>query len=313
VVTAQKQFSYEPEEIFEDLFAIPLPLYDGSPVNAYVVRDGQGVWLIDGGLATAECQDILERGLRALGHEPGDIRGLLITHGHTDHVGAARTVLANHGQVLAHRVETNEGRDLAFDEEWLVRNGLPLDRLTESRWHEPDWPAPTHVLEDGEEVEWGALKLRVVWCPGHTRGLVCLFEPNRSLLFTTDHVMRRAPAPVTVRAPLAEDPLGDYLSSVRKLNQVPAQTVLPGHGRPARLAQIEQGIARQLAQVTERLAGGPATAYDLLALDELRDRRPVAERYAISQVLARLRHLDALGEVEAVDDGQTIQYRLTKT
>ncbi|HEV7666239.1 MAG TPA: MBL fold metallo-hydrolase, partial [Chloroflexota bacterium] len=96
-----KQFSYDPELIQPDLYAIPLPLHDGSPVNAYVALDGQDVWLIDGGLATNECQAIFERGLQTLGREMRDIRGLLITHGHTDHVGAAHQVLANSGELLA--------------------------------------------------------------------------------------------------------------------------------------------------------------------------------------------------------------------
>lgn len=315
VAEAQKQFTYDPEEISSDLYAIPLPLFDGSPVNAYVVRDGQEVWLIDGGLASDECQAVLERGLARLGHSMADIRGLLITHGHTDHVGAARRVLANGGQVLAHRVENDAGRRLGFDQRWLVRNGLPEDEVEDSHWHTPDWPSPTRLLEGGEVLHWGTLELRVVWCPGHTSGLICLFEPRRGLLFTTDHVMRRAPAPVTLRAPSDGDPLADYLSSIRKLAKLSVDTVLPGHGRPfgglaQRLAAIEAEVERQLDQIRSLLARGSASAVDLLAVDGLRDRRAVAERYSLSQVLARLRHLENRGEIVRADNGSMIRYAL---
>jgi glyoxylase-like metal-dependent hydrolase (beta-lactamase superfamily II) len=309
-----KQFSYEPERLADDLFAIPLPLYDGSPVNAYVALSDQGLWLIDGGLGAEFCQSTLRTGLAQLGHSMGDVRGLLITHGHTDHVGAADAVLANRGTVLAHRVEATEGRTLTFDQPWLQRNGLPSE-VGPERWRDFAWPEPTRLLEDGERLRWGNLDLEVVWCPGHTPGLVCLFEPIRRLLFTTDHVMRRAPAPISLRSPTAADPLRDYLASVRKLMPLKVETVLPGHGRPfhglhQRLVNIEAEIHEQLAQIVHRLGAGPASAYDLLTLRALQDRRPIAGRYALSLVLARLRFLQCQGKVDQVETDHTIHYKL---
>jgi glyoxylase-like metal-dependent hydrolase (beta-lactamase superfamily II) len=311
-----KRFSYEPEKISDDLYAIPLPLHDGSPVNAYVGIGEHGVYLIDGGLGTEQCQAILRQGLESLGYGMADVQGIVITHGHTDHIGAAQSVADQGGEVLAHRVETSDGRRLAFDPGWLERNGLPVERSADGRWRESDWPLPTRLLDDGERVRWGTLDLQVVWCPGHTRGLVCLYEPTRRWLFTTDHVMRRAPAPVTLRDSLRDDdPLGDYLASVRKLDRLDVHTVLPGHGRPfgglhQRLAHIQAEIQQQLDHIRARLTHGPASGYELLAIEALRDRRPMAERYNLSLVLARLRHLERLGDVVRSDDGERIRYEL---
>jgi glyoxylase-like metal-dependent hydrolase (beta-lactamase superfamily II) len=313
-----KQFSYDPERIADDLFAIPVPLHDGSPVNSYVAIGDDGVWLIDGGLLSDRSQAILRAGIEKLGYRPEDMRGLLVTHGHNDHVGAAETVLEHGGELLAHRLEVTEGRNVTFDEEWLSHHGLPVQPHAEAdRWRPFTWPEPTRLLEDQERLRWGNLDLEVVWCPGHTPGLVCLFERARGLLFTTDHVMRRAPAPVSVRNPGHDDPLRDYLESVEKLKSLPTHTVLPGHGRPfhhlvARLDQIEHDIAQQVAAILRRLEYGPASAYELLEAGTMLDRRPIATRYQVSLVLARLRLLERQGRVQSNEADGVIRFGLVK-
>ncbi|GAC1313022.1 MAG: MBL fold metallo-hydrolase [Chloroflexota bacterium] len=310
-----KQFSYDPEEIAPDLYAIPLPLYDGSPVNAYVALENRTAWLIDGGLGTAECQAILARGLAALGYDIKDVAGLIVTHSHTDHVGAAQTVRAQGGEILAHKLETGSGRDMGFDEDWLIGHGMPADQRSDTPWHTIDWPEPTRTIEDGDLIRWGPLDLEVLWCPGHTRGLVCLWDARRGILFTTDHVMRRAPSPVTLRRPDdTGDPLADYLQSLERLRDLPVRLVLPGHGRPfAQLRDRLDDIAARISAQLDKVAGmvdqaGATTAYDLLALTGFRDPRGMAARYDLGQMLARLRFLENRNRIRSLDRSQVVRF-----
>jgi hypothetical protein len=91
-------------------------------------------------------------------------------------------------------------------------------------------------------------------------------------------------------------------------------TVLPGHGRPfhgleKRLAELRAEAAAHLDLIRQRLAHGPASAFDLLHGGS-EPARPVPERYAISQVLARLRYLERRGEVRCHEAGGQFRYAL---
>jgi glyoxylase-like metal-dependent hydrolase (beta-lactamase superfamily II) len=164
-------------------------------------------------------------------------------------------------------------------------------------------------------VRWGPLALEVLWCPGHTRGLVCLWEAQRRLLFTTDHVMRRAPSPVTLRRPDdAGDPLADYLRSVDRLRALPVHLVLPGHGRPfphlrARVDEITATIDAQVDKVAGAIEqAGATTAYELLDLTGFRDPRGMAPRYDMAQMLARLRFLENRNRIRSLDGSQVVRF-----
>ena len=151
----------------------------------------------------------------------------------------------------------------------------------------------------------------------HARpGVLVRAQPATPVHYRSCDAARAGPG-LGVRADTDADPLSDYLASVRKLAPLPAETVLPGHGRPfgglaRRLAHIESEIQDQLALIQAGCANGPASGYELLmaSMHGLRDRRPVSEQYALSQILARLRHLECLGTLVRVEDTETIRYAL---
>ena len=73
-------------------------------VNWTVVTDDSGVMLIDAGFPGH--RDDVMTSLRHLGFAPGDVRAILLTHAHIDHLGSAIWFAATHGiPVYAHGVE----------------------------------------------------------------------------------------------------------------------------------------------------------------------------------------------------------------
>ena len=93
--------------------AIPLPLpNDGlRAVNVYVIEDGDGLVLIDGGWAMADATEILERGLGEIDRRLRDIREFLVTHLHRDHYTQAIAVR----QVTGSPVSVGEGEKACLD------------------------------------------------------------------------------------------------------------------------------------------------------------------------------------------------------
>ncbi|TBV81865.1 MAG: MBL fold metallo-hydrolase [Desulfobulbaceae bacterium] len=139
---------------------------------------------------------------------------LLCTHGHPDHVAANAALKAATGaEIIMH------GDDAAFFAKaetvrYFSMLGLPAS------------PPPDRLVADGDIVELGSLKLRVLHTPGHTPGGICLYlAPN---LFTGDTLfvggVGRTDFPGGDIATLSK-------SICQRLLVLPLETVVwPGHG-----------------------------------------------------------------------------------
>ncbi|MDQ1040188.1 glyoxylase-like metal-dependent hydrolase (beta-lactamase superfamily II) [Streptomyces sp. V3I8] len=147
--------------------------------NAFLVDGDDGFTLIDVGWSKAP--EVLLNTIAALGHKPSDIRRVILTHAHPDHVqGAAELRRATGAHILIHHADRawlEAGRVPAQGRSGTV--GRLIDHLPALHW------APTTAdgtVSDGEVVE-GSNGLRVIHTPGHSPGhIVLLHEPSRTVL-----------------------------------------------------------------------------------------------------------------------------------
>ncbi|QNS09192.1 MBL fold metallo-hydrolase [Streptomyces xanthii] len=227
-------------------------------VACYLVDTDDGITLIDAGLP-GHWRD-LRRELRSLGKSFDDIRGLVLTHGDTDHIGFAERLRKTHGvPVFVHAadaVRTREGEKfkgaigprrlgptLKFLGYSLVRkNGL-----------RPRYVGDVTEFGDGDVLDLPGSPV-IVGMPGHSPGSVAVHVPLADAVFvgdalTTRHVLtgRAGPQP----APFTDDP-DLALSSLDRISGLPASWVLPGHGAPWRISPAQVGDA-------VRSASGPGT------------------------------------------------------
>ena len=78
---------------------IPNPMFEGE-LNMYVIA-GDPLTLVDTGIGTPEAMTALEQGLAALGFAVEDVRQVVLTHKHADHIGLARDILDRSGATVS--------------------------------------------------------------------------------------------------------------------------------------------------------------------------------------------------------------------
>jgi glyoxylase-like metal-dependent hydrolase (beta-lactamase superfamily II) len=163
-----------------------LPVLGGS---VFLLLDGREVTLVDAGFPGSA--PAIHRALARLGRRPKDLRLILITHGHPDHVGGLGDLLDGSGaDVGVHRLESPAVRGHAefpspFAWPLLGRLLGPVVRrlLVRAR------ASRVRELEDGDRLPVCG-GLRIVHTPGHTDGHLALFLEKHRLLLGGDSLQR---------------------------------------------------------------------------------------------------------------------------
>lgn len=319
-------------EVVAGVHRIKLPFPEGIPeyTNVYVVEGSRGNILVDSGWGSSEVLWAFREGLRENCLKFQDINWIVITHIHPDHYGLASKLKEFCGaEVVMHRVEAglinSRYKDFAGllkqIEEELSRNGVPqfeLSKLTEAsiwmrQFVSPD--LPDVMLNDGDRLSNGSFEFEVLRTPGHSPGHICLYEPRKKWLFCGDHVLFKTTPHVGFHPQSGDNPLGDYINSLERLEALKANFIFPGHGPvfnslKLRAAEILQHHAQRESAIIKAMSSGFRTAYRvateiLWKLEAggiaFKDLAPWDRRLAILETIAHLRLLMVEGKVGKFD------------
>jgi glyoxylase-like metal-dependent hydrolase (beta-lactamase superfamily II) len=278
------------EQLRADLWSIPVPIPQNPLryVSVYAfVLDGGGLGLLDTGWESDESWAALTSGLASLGGGFEDVRGVLVTHLHFDHLGLASRVRQASGAWIAmHPADATavarlnaEGAAamVSSEVEFLVRLGAdraeavgdvgPAERLEGfTRMAVPD-----RLLEDGEHADFPGWRMRAVHTPGHTPGHLCFAEETTRLFFSGDHVLPRISPNISSNHGGPADPLQDYLASLAAVRDLDPTEVLPAHewrfrGLDDRVDSLTAHHETRLDELLDAVRSHPhSTPWDLAA------------------------------------------------
>jgi glyoxylase-like metal-dependent hydrolase (beta-lactamase superfamily II) len=197
--------------------------------RVYCITDPDGLTVIDAGLGLAAKRIVSQ--LKRAGYALTDVKRILITHGHPDHVGGLPALKAATGaQVIASAYERPyiEGKKALPQPK---REEVPL--LARMMVTKPQTMAGTPVdrtITDGDLLAEVFGGLRAVATPGHSPGHMSFWQPERRILITGDVVMRLP----WLRLPFAAF-TSDMAQSKRSLKhaaELGADMICFGHGVP---------------------------------------------------------------------------------
>ena len=263
------------------LFSQVLP--PAAYTNAYLVGTDPA-YLIDPGPADPAEQARLFDLLNGRQSDGLHLRGIILTHHHPDHVGAADACSCRYGvPILAHPLTAQALRGRVEVQQAIV-DGATLDLGPapdgRSRWH-----------------------LQAIHTPGHAAGHLAFYEPRYRLLFVGDMISMLSSVLIP---PPPDGDLAIYLDSLRRLQTYPARLLLPSHGSPsARTAFVlEQALAHRREreeQLLQALTDEPRTVAEIV-VEIYRGLPAELMRFAQMQILAGLHKLQREGRADVVEE-----------
>lgn len=330
------------EKLGAGFWSIPVPIPD-NPLGytlVYLLDSDRGPVLVDAGWNDPATWRALDTGVTAAGFALAEVYGVLVTHHHPDHHGLAGRVREVSGAWVAlhredaevvrrHREVIAEGTDGWHERSYeaLHASGAPADEIEMLLAHQAELelaaPAlPDRTLEDRELTDVPGRDVRAMWTPGHSPGHTCFWLEDESRLLAGDHLLPTITPHVGLYEDLpgTSDPLGDYLASLERIEELGPLEVLPAHEYrfddvDARLAAVRGHHDERLAEVRGALASaGGVTMWELathMTWNRSWEEIPIMmRRVATSEAAAHLRVLERRGEVVDVAGSDPVRYRL---
>jgi glyoxylase-like metal-dependent hydrolase (beta-lactamase superfamily II) len=316
------------ERVLPGLWRLRLPLpWPGVPhCNAWAIASGSGIVLVDTGMHEPGSLAQLERAMDQVNLKLEQVRLVVCTHAHSDHWGQAAPIteragceLWMHADGTRPRAADDAGAALARRLEVGRQSGVPQQALDEYAKLAKAIPSgvaramtPHRALVTGDTVDTDLGTWTVYETPGHAPSHICLLQPERRILISGDHVLGRIS--LYYDYGYTPDPVGEFLTSLDRVDRLDARLALSGHGKPfvdvhGHIEGNRKLVAERLDAVMQAVAGEARTAAQIAPA--IHDDQPLSIRNAqwfLSETLCYLRHLEQAGQVQAEPDGEATRW-----
>src|SRR5881628_803220 len=226
-------------KVAEGVYRVP-----ARAANTYLVEADNGLVLVDTGMPGSEKRIL--KAIAGLGREPSDVKLILLTHRHLDHIGSAAALKKEtSGMLVSHPFEKPYVAGtlvIITPRAWslyarivrrvlaVVSSTMKLFRLI--KYH------PVHVDEAADEesvLERVGVDGSIVWTPGHTKGSVSLFLAKQKVAIIGD-LLRGGRGKLS--EPLFMESIPQTQASVQRIQELEPDLLCPGHGKPQHASKV---------------------------------------------------------------------------
>ena len=293
--------------------SLELPWSTPGNVNVYLLEENDGYVMIDCGVDGSEYLKLLEMHLNQLGITFNDIKLLVGTHMHIDHIGLSQrlrefdipfALYKNSSDYLDEyndwsirfkdliRMAKNEYTPVSFiDDLKSISTPLYAGRLEK----------PDILLSEGR-VKSIKRNLNVVFTPGHDYSEISLYDEKTKIVFSGDHILPR----ITPFIPVQNENsnlLKEFLDSLDKVDHLDHEIIAPGHGNiisnpHKRIEQMKLHHQRRSERILGFLKNEDLTGWEISNKLFPRDLDSLNLRLAFQETLAHLHLLKSQRRVE---------------
>lgn len=291
------------EQLGITLLRIDLP-FRLNHVNCFIAKGESGWTLIDTGLNNEPTRALWAEQLR-----DKEVTDLFITHYHPDHFGYAGGLQQKtNARVSMTKTDAETGFKVWTDAyiQNLLQNyqtaGIPDETALQmvsntAEFQQLVTPQPTihHYFTEHEKVPIGHYEYEVIAAPGHSDGMVCFYNAEKSVLLSADHILPKITPNISYWFHGDDNPLQSYLTSLKEMKQLDVAYVIPSHGKPFYGAndRIDELLKHHEERLEETIVaiGSESTVYEVCNR-LFRPGLTVHEtRFAIGETIAHLEYL----------------------
>lgn len=315
---------------------IPLPNNPLRALNFYLIKaeNGGKSLIIDTGFNIEENIKLIEDKMDEIGLNYENTN-LFLTHLHSDHTGLAAyfsekgmKVYASETDAMLLNKSINKS-DLMWTSavEQAHMQGLDEDNLDVEEHpgykYRPLSKIDYEILYEGDIFNIGDYSFRVLDFKGHTPGLIGLYDENRKILISGDHILNDITPNNTFWGFEFGDSLGNYLKSLDKAYELEVDLLLSSHrslvkDHRVRIDELRKHHEDRLQEVRDALEKSGKSTVRTVTKQlhwDIRSKNweefPNAQKwFAAGEAHAHLEHLRALDEVDKISEDGVLYYFL---
>lgn len=292
-------------------------------VNCFLAEGETGWTIIDTGIHNQESHNKWKEYL-----DEREISDIIVTHYHPDHYGfAGKLQELTCAKVSMTETDYDAVLEISKREEDgnlkenYMKCGVPDDLIEKvltkgSNFNEMVKPhaSVNRFLKEGDKIKFGKYEYEVLDAPGHSDGLVCFFNKEQSVLFSTDHILPKITPNISYHFYGEKNPLQKYLDSLERFKTLNAEYVIPSHGKPflnanKRIDEIIRHHEIRCEQILDKIKT-PSTVYEICVAVFGADMSYHDFKFALGETISHLEYLKQRGECSNEQEKSLELYKL---